>query len=29
MGKSIIRELAKAAPITVFFNTVGIGALSL
>ena len=29
MGKSMIRELAKAAPITVLFNSVGIGALSL
>ena len=29
MGKSTFRELAKAAPITVLFNTVGIGALSL
>ncbi len=29
MGKCVVRELAKAAPITVLFNTVGIGALSL
>jgi hypothetical protein len=29
MGKSMIRELAKAAPITVLFHTVGIDALSL
>lgn len=29
MGKSTIRNLAIAAPITVLFNTVGIGALSL
>jgi len=29
MLKSVIRELAKAAPITVLLNTVGIGALSL
>lgn len=29
MAKSIARELAKAAPITVLFHTVGIDALSL
>lgn len=29
MVKSIARELAKAAPITVLFHTVGIDALSL
>ena len=29
MGTSMIRELAKAAPITVLFHTVGIDALSL
>lgn len=29
MGKSVIRELVKAASITVLFHTVGIDALSL
>lgn len=29
MGTSMIRELAKAAPISVLFHTVGLDALSL